>query len=89
MDPPLQQISNEETESFATMLDSMDPKLLQGYKTFLHEVLIQGISRYNLTLNTLRCCLFNWNTEIIAQIVERAISYYDDRAPEHIKSFAL
>ena len=81
--------SSEETVNFATMLDEMDPKLLQGYRTFLHEVIIQGISHYNLTLNTLSRCLDNMNKETIDTIVEKAISYYDDRAPTEIKSFGI
>ena len=71
------------------MLDGMDPKLLQGYKTFLHEVIIQGVCRYNLTLNTLSRCLVNLNKEAIDTIVEKAISFYDDRAPTEIKSFGI
>ena len=51
------------TERFDTMLNSMDPLLLQGYKQFLHEVIIQGISRNNLPLDTLSRCLFNLNRD--------------------------
>ena len=71
------------------MLDEMDPKLLQGYRTFLHEVIIQGVCHYNLTLNTLSRRLVNLNKEAIETIVEKAISYYDDRAPTEIKSFGI
>ena len=81
--------SSEETKTFETLLDVMDPKLRQGYRTFLHEVIIQGICRYNLTLNTLNRCLDNMNKEGIETIVEKAISYYDDRAPTEIKSFGI
>ena len=85
----LQTNSPEETANFESMLDLMEPKLLQDYKTFLHEVLIKGICHYQLTLNTLRRCLDNMNKEVMEHIVENAISYYDDRAPNEIKSFGI
>ena len=81
--------SSEETANFETMLDVMDPKLLQGYRRFLHEVIIQGVCHYNLTLNTLSRCLDNMTKEAIETIVQKAISYYDDRAPTEIKSFGI
>ena len=82
-------MSTEEMENFETMLDSMDPLLLQGYKKFLHDVIIRGICGHHLTLNTLSRCLENMNKEAIEVIVEKAISYYDDRAPNEIKSFGI
>ena len=87
MDHP--KISTEETKNFETMLDVMDPLLLQGYKKFLHEVIIQGICNHHLTLNTLSRCLENMNKEAIEVIVEKAISYCDDRALNDIKSFGI
>ena len=81
--------SSEETANFETMLDVMDPELLQGYRRFLHEVLIQGVCRYKLTLNTLSHCLDNMTKEVLETFVEKAISFYDDRAPTEIKSFGI
>lgn len=83
----LHKISTEETETFETMLDAMEPKLLQGYKAFLQQVIIKGISHHNLPLNTLRSCLVNLNKDTIDCIVEKAISYYEIYAPGDIKSF--
>lgn len=71
------------------MLDGMDAELLQGYRRFLHEVLIQGVCHYNLTVNTLSHCLDNVTKEVIDTFVEKAISFYDDRAPTEIKSYGI
>ena len=81
--------SSEETTHFQTLLDGMDPELLQGYRRFLHEVLIEGVCHYNLTVNTLSRCLDNMTKEAIDTMVEKVISFYDDRAPPEIKSFGI
>ena len=81
--------SYEETTNFQALLADMDPELLQGYRRFLHEVLIQGVCHNNLTVNTLSRCLDTMNKEVIDTFVEKAISFYDDRAPPDIKSFGI
>ena len=81
------EISNEQSESFQTILNLMDPLLLKGYHKFLHELIIQGISRHNLTLNTLSSCLFNLNNDAIDVTVQKAVGYYEMFAPSDIKSF--
>ena len=89
MDQQPQKNSTEQNDSFQRMLNVMDPLLLQGYHKFLHEVIIQGISHHNFTLNTLSNCLLNLNKETIDFIVEKAIYFYDDRAPSDIKSYGI
>ena len=88
MDRQAPTISVKETEDFMTILQLMDPSLVQGYRKFLHEVITQGISRYNFTLNTLNNCLLNFNKEAIEH-VSKAISYYEVEAPEDVKFFGL
>ena len=89
MDPQALAISTEQSEHFETMLQQMDPLLVQGYRKFLHEVITHGISCYNFTLNTLNSCLLNFNQEAIEDIVSKAISYYEVEAPEDVKFFGL
>ena len=89
MDQQPQKNSTEENDSFQEMLNVMDPLLLQGYHKFLHEMIIRGISHNNFTLNTLSNCLLNLNKETIDFIVQKAISFYDDRAPSDIKSCGI
>ena len=75
------------TEQFEELLQQMDLSLLQAYKNFMHEVIIQGLSHHNFTLDTLNCCLFDFNKEAMNQIVQKAISYYEMNAPPKIKSY--
>ena len=65
----------------------MDPSLLQGYKKFMHEVIIQGISYHDFTLDTLNCSLLDFHKEVMNDIFQKAISYYEMYAPENIKSY--
>lgn len=80
---------SKQKESFQAMVNGMDPELLQGYKKFLHEVVIQGITRHHLTMDNINTRLFTFNEETIADIVEKAISYYDERAPQDIKTYEM
>ena len=89
MDPQAPAISTEQSDNFESLLQQMDPLLVQGYRKFLHEVITQGISRYNFTLNTLNNCLLNFNQMAIEHIVSSAISYYEVEAPEDVKFFDL
>ena len=43
----------EPSSSLDDILQHMDPSLLQGYKKFMHEVIIQGICYHNLTMETM------------------------------------
>ena len=73
--------------SLDDILQHMDPSTIQGYKTFMHEVIIQGICYHNLNFDTLNRYLFNFNKEVYDTVCEKAISYYELHAPEKIKSF--
>ena len=77
----------ESSKSLDDILQRMDPSLLQAYKKFMHKLIIQGISYHDFTLDTLNCCLFDFNKEIIINIVQKAISYYEMHASPKIKSY--
>ena len=81
--------SSEETTHFQTLLNGMDPALLQGYRRFLHDALIEGVCHYNLTVHTFRRCLETSTKEVLDTFVEKAISFYDDQASPDIKSFGI
>ena len=90
MDQLLHKINTETMEQsnrLDKILQQMDPSLLQGYKTFMHGVIIQGISYHYLTFDTLNRYLFDFNKEVFDDVCEKAISYYEMHAPEKIKSF--
>ena len=87
MDQLPHKINTEQSNRFEEILQQMDPSLLQGYKKFIHEVIIQGISYHNLTFDALNCSLFDFNKEVMNDIVQKAISYYEMHAPEKIKSY--
>ena len=53
----------------------MEPSLLEGYKMFMHEVIIQGISFHNLNVDTLNRYLFDLNKEVMDELCAKAISY--------------
>ena len=65
----------------------MDPLVLQGYKKFMHEVIIQGISFHDLNCDTLNFALFHFNKDVMDKICQKAVSYYEMHAPEKFKSF--
>ena len=77
----------EQSNRLDKILQQMDPSLLQGYKKFMHEVIIQGISYHDLTFDTLNRYLFDFNKEVFDVVCEKAISYYEMHAPEKIKSY--
>ena len=79
----------EPSKSLDNILQDMDPSLLQGYKKFMHEVIIQGISYDNCTLDTLNSCLLGLHKKVINNIVKKAISYYEVYAPEKTKSYGI
>ena len=87
MDQLPRKINTEQSNRFEKILQQMDPLLLQGYKKFLHEVIIQRVSYHDLTFNTLNRYLFDLNKDVMDQIFQKAISYYEIHAPEKIKSY--
>ena len=87
MDQLPHKINTEQSNRLEEILQQMDPSLLQGYKKFIHEVIIQGISYHNLTFDTLNRYLFDLNKDVMNQIFQKAISYYEMHAPEKIKSY--
>ena len=74
------------SNSLDDILQHMEPSLLEGYKMFMHEVIIQGISYHNLNVDTLNRYLFDLNKEVMDELCAKAISYYM-HAPGKIKSF--
>ena len=87
MDQLPHKINTEQSNKLEEILQQMDPSLLQGYKKFMHEVIIQGISYHDLTFDTLNCYLFNLNKDVMSDIFQKALSYYEMHAPEKIKSY--
>ena len=87
MDQLPHKINTEQSNRFEEILQQMDPLLLQGYKKFMHEVIIQGISFHDLTFDTLHRYLFDLNKDVMDQIFQKAISYYEMYAPGTIKSY--
>ena len=64
----------EPSKSLDDILQHMDPSLLQGYKKFMHEVIIQGISYDNCTLDTLNSCLLDLHKKVMNDIVEKFLT---------------
>ena len=64
----------------------VDTSTIQGYKKFMHEVIIQGICYHNLNFDTLNRHLSDFNKQAFDTICKKAISYYDTYATEKIKS---
>ena len=87
MDQLPHKINTEQSNRLEEILQQMDPSLLQGYKKFLYEVIIQGISYHDFTFDALNCSLFDLNKDVMDQICQKAISYYEMHAPEKIKSY--
>ena len=79
----------EPSSSLDNILQHMDPSLLQGYKKFMHEVIIQGICYHNLTMETMNRYLLDLNQHVTDNIVGNALSYYEMQAPPKIKSFGI
>ena len=88
MDHQAPAINKQQVEDFTDMLKLMDPLLVQSYRKFLHEVITQGISCHNFTLNTLNKCLMNYSEAIIEDMVTKAISFYELEAPGDVKAFS-
>ena len=87
MDQLPHKINTEQSNRFEEILQQMDPSLRQGYKKFINEVIIQGVSYHDLTFDTLNRYLFDLNKDVKDRIFQKAISYYEMHAPEKIKSY--
>ena len=81
MDPLQQKINTEQSNRLEEILQQMDPSLLQGYKKFMHELIIQAISHHDFTVDTLNRSLLDLNKDVMNQIVQKALSYYEMHAP--------
>ena len=81
-------ISKEQTNEFMNMLNLMDPKLVDSFRKFLHEVITQGISHHSFSLNTLNKCFMNYSQECIEDIVNKAICFYEVESSGDVKSWA-
>ena len=82
-----QQAPTNSTKDFMEMIKLMDPKLVASFRKFLHEVLTQGLSYHNFTLNTLNNCLMNYTQDCMEVMVGKAISFYETEAPGNARSW--
>ena len=85
MDPPQQEINTEQSDILDNILEDMDPSLLQGYKKFMHEVIIQGIVKHNLTMETINHYLLDLHKDVTDTVIGNAINYYELHAPLEYK----
>ena len=81
MDQVAHKMNTEQSNRFEELLQQMDPSLLQGYKKFMHELIIQAISYHDFTVDTLNRSLLDLNKDVMNQIVQKALSYYEMHAP--------
>ena len=51
----------EPCNSLDQLLEHVDPSTLQGYKTVMQDVIIQGICHYHLNFNKLNNYLLDFN----------------------------
>ena len=77
----------EPSDRLDDILQEMDPSLLQGYKKFMREVIIQGICYHNLTMETINNYLLDLHKDVTDTFVACAINYYEMHAPPKIKSY--
>ena len=75
--------------SLDQLLEHVDPSTLQGYQTFMQEVIIQGICHYHLNFNTLNNYLLDFNKELFDTFCQNVISYYEMHARSKIKSCGI
>ena len=47
----------------------------------MHELIIQAISYHDFTVDTLNRSLLDLNKDVMNQIVQKALSYYEMHAP--------
>ena len=67
----LKAFTMQPSNSLDDILQHMDPSTIQGYKTFMHEVIIQGICYHNINFETLNRYLFNFNKEAYDAVCEK------------------
>ena len=68
------------------LLQHVDASTVQGYKTFMQEVIIQVICYHNLNFETLNRYLLDFNKEAFDTFCEKAISYFEMNATSEMKS---
>ena len=85
MDPLQQKINTEQSNILDNILEDMDPSLVQGYKKFMHEVIIQGIVNHNLTMETINHYLLDLHKDVTQTVIGNAINYYEMHAPPKYK----
>ena len=76
--------SNSEMDQ---LLQVIDTSKAPGYQEFIHDLIVEDISNYDLNFETLNSFLFDLNKEVMDELCAKAISYYDMHAPGKIKSF--
>ena len=69
-----------------TLFNPIEPSKVQGYNAFIQAIILEGISRHNLTFDQLNTFLFNHNKDTFDHVCEKAIAYFDDYALESLKS---
>ena len=79
----------EPCKSLDQPLEHVDPSTLQGYKTVMQEMIIQGICHYHLNFNKLNNYLLDFNKELFDTLCQNVISYYEMHASSKIKSYGI
>ena len=79
----------EPCNSLDQLLQHVDPSTIQGYKTFMQEVIIQGICYHHLNFETLNNYLLDFNKEWFDTFCGNVISYYEMHATREIKSYGI
>ena len=79
----------EPCKSLDQPLEHVDPSTLQGYKTVMQEMIIQGICHYHLNFNKLNNSLLDFNKELFDMFCQNVISYYEMHASSKIKSYGI
>ena len=54
-----------------TLLNYIEPSKVQGYNAFMQTIILEGISRHNLTFDQLNTLLLNHNKEIFVHFFEK------------------
>ena len=79
----------EPCNSLDPILGHVDPSIVQGYKRFMQEVIIQAICHHHLNFNTLNQYLFDFNKELFDTFCQNVISNYEMYASPKIKSYGI
>ena len=54
-----------------TLLNYIEPSKVRGYNAFMQTIILEGISRHNLTFDQLNTLLLNHNKEIFVHFFEK------------------